>query len=84
MGSSNRYGASSAVLLSSSSGIRCGFLDIFGNFTSATNNVRLTQGGAAAVARRRHGLEVEDEGILKNLVIIFVFLEVLCTVRCLF
>jgi hypothetical protein len=35
----------------------CGFLDPFGDFTSATNNVRPSQGGA--VARRRHGLEVE-------------------------
>jgi hypothetical protein len=43
-----------------------------------------TQGGAAAVARRRHGLEVEDKGLLKDLVVIFVFLVVLCTVRCFF
>ena len=32
----------------------------FGDFPSATNNVRPAQGGAAAAARRRHGLEVED------------------------
>jgi hypothetical protein len=38
-----------------------------------TNNVRLTHGGAATVARRRHGLEVEDEGLLKDLVVIFIF-----------
>jgi hypothetical protein len=62
----------------------CGLLDPFDDFPSATNNVRLTQGGAAAAARRRHGLEVEDEGLLKDLVVIFVFLKVLCTVRCFF
>jgi hypothetical protein len=38
----------------------------------------------AAAARRRHGLEVEDEGLLKDLIVIFVFFEVLCTVRCFF
>jgi hypothetical protein len=54
----------------------CGLLDPFGDFPSVTNNVRPTQGGAAAAARRRHGLEVEDEGLLKTLVVIFVFLEV--------
>ena len=53
-------------------------------FPSATNNVRPIQGGAAAAARRRHGLEVEDEGLLKDLVIIFVFLEVFYIVRCFF
>jgi hypothetical protein len=62
----------------------CGLFDPFGDFPSAINNVRLAQGGAAAAARRRHGLEVEDEGLLKDLVVIFVFLELLCTVRCLF
>jgi hypothetical protein len=62
----------------------CGLLDPFGDFSSATNNVRPTQGGAAAVARRRHGPKVEDEGLLKDFVVIFVFLEVLCTVRCFF
>jgi hypothetical protein len=35
----------------------------------------------AAAARGQHGLEVEDEGLLKDLVIIFIFLEVLYTVR---
>ena len=60
----------------------CGLLDPFGDFPSATNNVRPTQGGAAAAARRRHGLEIEDEGLLKDFVVIFVFLEVFCTVRC--
>jgi hypothetical protein len=62
----------------------CGLLDPFGDFLSATNNVRPTQGGAAAAARRRHGLEVEDEGLLKDLIVIFVFLEIFCTVRCFF
>jgi hypothetical protein len=59
-------------------------LDPFGDFLSATNNVRPTQRGAAAAARRRHGLEVEDEGLLKDFVVFFIFLEVLCTVRCFF
>jgi hypothetical protein len=62
----------------------CALHDLFGDFLSATNNVRSTQGGAAAVARHRHGLEVEDEGLLKNLVVFFVFLELSCTVHCLF
>jgi hypothetical protein len=52
----------------------CGLLDPFGDFPFATNNVRPTQGGAAAATRRRHGLEVEDEGFLKDLVVIFIFL----------
>jgi hypothetical protein len=42
------------------------------------------KGGAAAVARHRHGLKVEDEGFLKDLVVILVFLGVLYTVRCFF
>jgi hypothetical protein len=29
--------------------------------------------GTAAAARRRHGLDVEDEGHLKNFDVIFVF-----------
>jgi hypothetical protein len=33
----------------------------------------LAQGGAAAVVRHRHGLKVEDEGFLKNLVVISFF-----------
>jgi hypothetical protein len=53
----------------------CGLVDPFGNFRSATNNVRPTQRGAAAAMRRRHGLEVEDEGLLKDLVVIFIFLQ---------
>jgi hypothetical protein len=57
-------------------------LDLFGDFPSAINTVRPTQGGAAAAARRRHGLEVEDEGLLKDLIVIFIFLRVLCNVRC--
>ena len=51
----------------------CGLFDPFGDFPSATNNVRPTQGGAAAAACRRHGLKVEDEGFLKDLVVIFPF-----------
>jgi hypothetical protein len=62
----------------------CGLLDPFGDFLSAINNVRPTQGEAAAAACRRHGLEVEDEGHLKDFVAIFVFVEVLCTVQCFF
>ncbi|XP_071683790.1 uncharacterized protein [Lolium perenne] len=59
----------------------CGLFDLFGDFLSATNNVMPTQGGAAAAVRHRHGLEVEDEGLLKDLIVIFVFLGMLCTVR---
>jgi hypothetical protein len=62
----------------------CGLVDPFGDFLSATNNVRPTQGGAAVAVHRRHGLEVEVEGLLKDLVVIFVFLRMLCTVRCFF
>jgi hypothetical protein len=62
----------------------CFLLDPFGDFPSAINNVRLTQGGATAAACRRHGLEVEDEGLLKDLIVIFIFLGVLCTVWCFF
>jgi hypothetical protein len=59
-------------------------LDPFDDFPSTTNNVKPTQGGAATVAHCRRGLEVEDEGLLKDLVVIFVFLKVLCTVHCFF
>ena len=62
----------------------CGLLNPFGDFPSAINNVRPALGGAAAAARRRHGLEVEDEGHLKDLVVIFVFVEVSRTARCFF
>jgi hypothetical protein len=62
----------------------CGLLDPFGDFPSATNNVRPTQGGAAALVHRRLGLEVEDAGLLKDLIVIFVFLGVLCTIWCFF
>jgi hypothetical protein len=55
----------------------CRLLDPFDDFPSTTNNVRPTQVGVAATARRRHGLEVEDEGLLKDLVIIFIFLNAL-------
>jgi hypothetical protein len=60
----------------------CGLLDPFADFPFATNNVRPTQGEAAAAACCRHGLDVEDEGLLKDLVVIFIFLELLCTIRC--
>jgi hypothetical protein len=56
----------------------------FGDFPSATNNIRPALGGAAAAARRQHGLEVKDEGHLKDFDVIFVFVELLCTVRYLF
>jgi hypothetical protein len=52
----------------------CDLLNLFGDFSSATNNVRSTQRETAATARRRHGLEVEDEGLLKDLIVIFIFL----------
>jgi hypothetical protein len=61
-----------------------GLLDPFGDFLSATNNIRLSQGGAAAAAGRRHGLEVEDQELLKDLVVIFIFHGMLCTIRCLY
>jgi hypothetical protein len=51
---------------------------------SAINNVMPALEGAAAAARRRHGLEVEDKGHLRDFVIIFIFIEMLCTVRCFF
>jgi hypothetical protein len=41
-------------------------------------------GGATVAARRRHGLEVENEGLLKDLVVIFIFLKMFCTIRCFF
>ena len=62
----------------------CGLFDPFGDFPSATNNVKSVLEGAAAAARRRHGLEVEDEGHLKDLVVIFVFFKLFCTVCCFF
>jgi hypothetical protein len=45
---------------------RCGLLDMFGDFPSATNNVRPTQGGAAAAARRRHGLKLKMKGFSRT------------------
>jgi hypothetical protein len=83
-GSSDRRGASSEFFLLLRLWDGCGLLDPFGDFPSATNNVRLTRGGAAMAARRRHGLEVEDEVLLKDFVVIFIFLGVLCTVCCFF
>jgi hypothetical protein len=62
----------------------CGLLNPFGDFPSATNNVRPTQRRAAAAVHRRHDLEIEDKGLLKDLVVIFIFLEVLCIILCFF
>jgi hypothetical protein len=45
----------------------CGLLEWFGDFPSATNNIRQVQGGATTAVGYRHDLEVEDEGCLKNL-----------------
>jgi hypothetical protein len=77
--SSDRHGASSAIIPSSSSlgdWDRCGLLDPFDHFPFASNNTR------SAAARRQHSLEVEDEGRLKNFIVIFHFDKVLCIVRC--
>ena len=41
----------------------CYLLDPFGDFPSATNNIRLALGGAATAARRRHGLRLKMKGI---------------------
>ena len=60
----------------------CSLHDPFGNFPSASKNTRTALGRAAVVACRRHGLEVEHEGHLEDLVVIFVSLEVFCIVRC--
>jgi hypothetical protein len=57
-----------------------GLLGPFGDFMSATNNVRLAMGDAAAVARRRHGVDVENEGNLKDFDVIFIFVKMFCTV----
>jgi hypothetical protein len=57
----------------------CGLLDPF-DFPSATNNARQTHVGAAAVAHRRHVLEVEDEEHLKDFIVIFCFFGVFCIV----
>jgi hypothetical protein len=44
----------------------CGLLDPFDDFPRATNNVMSSHARVAAAARRRHGLEVEDDGHLKD------------------
>jgi len=59
---------------------RCGLFDPFDDFPSITNNVKPALGGAAAAARRRHGLEVKDEGHIKDLVLNSFFVEMFCTV----
>jgi hypothetical protein len=55
----------------------CGLLGLLDDFPSAINNVRPALGGAAAV-------KVEDEGNLKAFDVIFIFVEVFCTIRCFF
>jgi hypothetical protein len=65
----------SAVMITKSS-----FL--FNDFSSAASNIKPAHGGAAAAVHRPHSLEVEDKGHLKYFVVIFVFVEVLCIVRC--
>jgi hypothetical protein len=37
--------------------------------------------GAVAAARHRHGLEVEDEGHLKNFDVIFLVVDMFCPMR---
>jgi hypothetical protein len=49
----------------------CGLWGPFGDFPSATNNVGLALGGSTAAMHSRHGLEVEDEGRLKDFVVRF-------------
>jgi hypothetical protein len=83
-GSSDRQGASSAVHPSSSSLGRMWLSGPFGDFPSAINNVRMAMGGAAATARHQHGLKVEDEGHHKDFDVIFVFVEVFCTIQVFF
>jgi hypothetical protein len=56
----------------------CDLLDPFGDLPSPTKNVWPIEGAA----RCRHGLEVEYEGLLKDLVAVFVFLKVHRTVHC--
>jgi hypothetical protein len=53
-----------------------------GDFPCVTNNVRPALGGAAAATRSRHGLDVEEEGHLKEFIVILVFIEVFCTIHC--
>jgi hypothetical protein len=58
----------------------CGLLGPFGDFPSATNNVMPALDGAVAAARHRHGLEVEDEGNLKNFDVIFLVVDTFCPI----
>jgi hypothetical protein len=53
----------------------CGLLGPFGDFPSATNNVRSALGGAVAAVRRRQSLEVEDEEHLKDFDVMLVFFK---------
>jgi hypothetical protein len=81
-GSSDRQETSSATHPASSSPDGCDLFDPFGDFPFATNNVRPTQVGATA--HHRHGLEVEYEGLLTDLFLIFIFLRLFCIVQCFF
>jgi hypothetical protein len=51
----------------------CDFLDPFCDFPSITDNVMLTQRGAAPAVHRRHGLKVEDKGLLISLFFVLFF-----------
>jgi hypothetical protein len=73
-GSSRSFIGSSSFFFVSGMDI-CGLLGPFGDFPSAINNVRPALEGAAAAARHRHGLEVEDEGHLKDFDVISVLLR---------
>lgn len=54
---------------------------MIGDFPTALDNIRPALGGAAAAARRRHVLEVEDDGHLVDLVVISCFAWVLVMVE---
>jgi hypothetical protein len=79
-GSLDNQGASSMVTSSFSFPRQMWSSDPFGDFLSAANNVKPTQGGATVVPHYRHGLEVEDEGNLKDFFVISIFIEVLWNV----
>jgi hypothetical protein len=60
----------------------CGFLTR--SATSRPQQRQADSGRNGSGRRRRHGLEVEDERLFKDLIVIFVFRGVLCTVHCFF
>jgi hypothetical protein len=62
----------------------CRLLDPFDYFSSVSNNIRPARAGTAAAVCRWHDLGVEDEKHLKNFIVIFCFVEVLCTIACFF